>query len=130
MRDDDWDVLHFKRRAVSPGMSLQNSPILPQSPLSSNNGHNGHVGWAGQWPKAGGGGGSGFNGQHHDVPTASPVVSVNGNGSGERISSAGSVSSGSGVGSGNGGGLAGTPRRVGLQGMNDTSDGLMSMSIE
>ena len=79
------------------------------------------MGWAGQWPKAGGG--SGFGGQHHhDVPTASPVVS----GSAERISSAGSVSSGSGAGSG----LAGTPRRVGLQGMNDTSDGLMSMSIE
>ena len=97
-------------------MSLQNSPILPQSPLSSSS-HNGHVGWAGQWPKAGGQ-------HHHDVPTASPVIS----GSGERISSAGSVSSGSGVGSGTA--LAGTPRRVGLQGMNDTSDGLMSMSIE
>ena len=32
IRDDDFDPHYFKRRAVSPGMSLQNSPILPPSP--------------------------------------------------------------------------------------------------
>ncbi|KAL8948088.1 MAG: hypothetical protein Q9222_005691, partial [Ikaeria aurantiellina] len=38
MRDDDFDPYFFKRRAVSPGMSLQNSPILPQSPLQRDGG--------------------------------------------------------------------------------------------
>ena len=32
--EDDFDPHYFKRRAVSPGMSLQNSPVLPQSPQS------------------------------------------------------------------------------------------------
>lgn len=31
-RDDDFDPVSFKRRAVSPGMSVHNSPIM-QSPL-------------------------------------------------------------------------------------------------
>ncbi len=31
-RDNDLDVNSFKRRAVSPGMSVHNSPILSQSP--------------------------------------------------------------------------------------------------
>ncbi|KAL9130867.1 MAG: hypothetical protein Q9217_001068 [Psora testacea] len=78
MRDDDFDPNYFKRRAVSPGLSVQNSPVLPQSP-----------GWWGT-PKRE-----------------------------ERVSSNGSVGSGNGTG-----------KRVGLQGMNDTNDGLMNMSIE
>ena len=78
MRDNDFDPNHFKRRAVSPGLSVQNSPILPQSP-----------GWWGT-PKRE-----------------------------ERVSSNGSAASGNGTG-----------KRVGLQGMNDTNDGLMNMSIE
>ena len=78
MRDDDFDPSYFKRRAVSPGLSVQNSPVLPQSP-----------GWWGT-PKRE-----------------------------ERISSNSSAGSGSGTG-----------KRVGLQGMNDTNDGLMNMSIE
>lgn len=32
-RDDDFDLASFKRRAVSPGMSAQSSPIVPQSPV-------------------------------------------------------------------------------------------------
>lgn len=32
-RDDDFDPASFKRRAVSPGMSSQNSPIRGQSPV-------------------------------------------------------------------------------------------------
>ena len=114
VRDDDWDILHFKRRAVSPGMSLQNSPILPQSPLSNH-------GWAGQWPK-GSNSGQQHQQQYHEVPGGSQVI-------GDRISSGGSRSSSSNGVNGNGNGIA-TPRRVGLQGMNDTSDGFMSMSIE
>ena len=33
-RDDDFDPMSFKRRAVSPGMSVQNSPVM-QSPMES-----------------------------------------------------------------------------------------------
>ena len=100
MRDDDFDPNYFKRRAVSPGMSLQNSPILPQSPLQR------ETGWWGIQPKS-----------SRETPNVQVV--------GERISSGGSVSSGSGsatAGSGS--------KRVGFQGMCDTNDGLMNMSIE
>ncbi|KAL8758589.1 MAG: hypothetical protein Q9184_003882 [Pyrenodesmia sp. 2 TL-2023] len=98
MRDDDLDPSFFKRRAVSPGMSLQNSPILPQSPLQRDGG------WWGTQPKYG-----------REVPASQTV--------GDRISSGGSVSSGNGA-------PPVPPKRVGLQGMSDTSDGLMNMSIE
>ncbi|MCJ1282455.1 hypothetical protein MMC26_001778 [Xylographa opegraphella] len=37
-RDDDLDPNVFKRRAVSPGVSLQNSPILPPSPAQRESG--------------------------------------------------------------------------------------------
>ena len=98
MRDDDFDPNYFKRRAVSPGMSLQNSPILPQSPLQR------ETGWWGMQPK-----------NNRETPSVQVV--------GERVSSGGSVSSGSGT-----GGLG--SKRVGFQGMCDTNDGLMNMSIE
>lgn len=45
-RDDDLDPISFKRRAVSPGMSVHNSPIL-QSPMQ-------HAPWA---PRPGSNGG-------------------------------------------------------------------------
>ena len=96
MRDDDFDPNYFKRRAVSPGLSLQNSPILPQSPLQRDGG------WWGT-PKS-----------NREVPS----VHV----SGDRGSSIGSNGSMNGAG--------GSSKRVGLQGMNDTHDGLMNMSIE
>ncbi|KAL8782746.1 MAG: hypothetical protein Q9213_005124 [Squamulea squamosa] len=98
MRDDDLDPYFFKRRAVSPGMSLQNSPILPQSPLQRDGG------WWGVQSKHG-----------RETPGSQAV--------GDRISSGGSASSGSGAPSVSG-------KRVGLQGMSDTNDGLMNMSIE
>lgn len=98
MRDDDFDPNYFKRRAVSPGLSLQNSPILPQSPLQRDNGS-----WGLGTPKS-----------SREVPS----VHV----SGERVASNGSNGSMSAPG--------GTPKRVGLQGMTDTYDGLMNMSIE
>lgn len=96
MRDDDFDPNYFKRRAVSPGLSLQNSPVLPQSPLQRDGG------WWGT-PK-----------NSREVPS----VQV----SGERVSSNGSAGSVNGT--------PGPPKRVGLQGMTDTHDGLMNMSIE
>ncbi|KAI9672989.1 MAG: hypothetical protein M1817_003153 [Caeruleum heppii] len=96
--DDDFDISSLKRRAVSPGVSVQNSPILAQSPAQKDGG------WWGL-PKGGRDGVS--------APT-------NGQTSSERANSAGSVSS-----------VAnGAAKRVGLQGMNDTHDGLMNMSIE
>lgn len=98
MRDDDFDPNYFKRRAVSPGLSLQNSPVLPQSPLQREGGS-----WAWGPPKS-----------SREVPS----VHV----SGERVSSNGSNGSMSAPG--------GTPKRVGLQGMTDTHDGFMNMSIE
>ena len=96
MRDDDFDPHYFKRRAVSPGLSLQNSPVLPQSPLQRDNG------W---WGTSKG----------NREMTAVQI-------SGERVgsnSSAGSVN-----------GTPGPIKRVGFQGMTDTHDGLMNMSIE
>ncbi|KAG4412594.1 hypothetical protein IFR04_014282 [Cadophora malorum] len=76
-RDDDFDPTSFKRRAVSPGMSVHNSPIM-QSPM-----------------------------QRDLQPWGSRPPS---NGDGKQA---------------NGG-----PKRVGFQGMVDTNDGLMKMSIE
>jgi hypothetical protein len=80
-RDDDLDPSSFKRRAVSPGMSVQSSPVLPQSP-----GFNGDKTW-GQMPP--------------------PKAGC------ERSNSGG-----------------GSNKRVGLQGMVETNDSLMNMSIE
>ncbi len=94
MRDDDFDPNFFKRRAVSPGMSLQNSPILPQSPLQRESG------WWGIQPRE------------------TPSVQVRG----ERVGSGGSATSANGA--------AVPSKLVGMQGMKDTNDGLMNMSIE
>jgi len=91
MREDDFDPNFFKRRAVSPGLSVQNSPVLPQSP-----------GWWGT-PK-----------RERDLSNVS--------GSGDRVNSNGSAGSVNGAGGGS--------KRVGFQGMVDTNDGLMNMSIE
>ncbi len=95
-RDDDFDAYSIKRRAVSPGLSLQSSPVLPQSPAQRDNG------WWGLPPKP-----------NREVPTGTVT--------GERANSNGSVSSSNGH---------SLPKRVGFQGMNDTNDGLMNMSIE
>ncbi|KAG4439692.1 hypothetical protein IFR05_004829 [Cadophora sp. M221] len=77
-RDDDFDPSSFKRRAVSPGMSVHNSPIM-QSPM-----------------------------QRDLQPWGSRPPS---NGDGKL-------------------GTNGGPKRIGFQGMVDTNDGLMKMSIE
>ena len=85
-RDDDFDPASFKRRAVSPGMSVQSSPILPQSP-----------------------------GLNSDKSWGHPPPKTNGHGHTDRSNSGGSVN--------------GT-KRVGLQGMVETNDSLMNMSID
>ncbi|KAK1759731.1 hypothetical protein QBC47DRAFT_291844 [Echria macrotheca] len=101
-RDDDLDPVAFKRRAVSPGMSVHNSPIM-QSPLQRDT-----VPWAaGSRPGSVGGDTTGKPGGSSGAP------SENGSGTG-----------------GNGGRPAGTKVRVGFQGMVDTNDGITRLSIE
>ncbi|TAQ87082.1 hypothetical protein B7494_g4605 [Chlorociboria aeruginascens] len=75
-RDDDFDPTSFKRRAVSPGMSVHNSPIM-QSPMQRDT-----TPWGSRPPNT--------------------AESKNG----------------------------GPMKRVGFQGMVDTNDSLMKMSIE
>ncbi|KAL7622309.1 hypothetical protein AAE478_007813 [Parahypoxylon ruwenzoriense] len=100
-RDDDFDPHSFKRRAVSPGMSVHNSPIT-QSPLQRD-----MAPW-GSRP-----------GSNHGGDKVSGTPSENGS------------SCGNGGALGNGGrGANGAKGRVGFQGMVDTNDSLMRMSIE
>lgn len=87
-RDDDFDPASFKRRAVSPGLSVQSSPILPQSPVL-----NSDKTWGHPPPKNNGNG-------HGHVDRSNSGGSVNGN------------------------------KRIGLQGMVETNDSLMNMSID
>jgi len=104
-RDDDFDPVSFKRRAVSPGMSVHNSPIM-QSPLQRD-----MAPWGtGSRPSSVGG---------------DTVGKPAGSGSGSGAPS----ESGSGTG-GNGGRLGGTKGRIGFQGMVDTNDGITRLSIE
>lgn len=95
-RDDDLDGNSIKRRAVSPGVSVQNSPILSQSPAQRD--------------------GSLWGSTVKDRRESS----IGNHTTGERSKSDGSVSMTPSLG----------PKRIGLQGMTDTSDGLMKMSIE
>lgn len=95
-RDDDFDEHSLKRRAVSPGLSVQNSPVISQSPSQRD---------GSLWGTA---------------TKASRETSISGQSNGERSNSGGSMSMTPTLG----------PKRVGLQGMTDTSDGLMKMSIE
>ena len=85
-RDDDFDSAFTKRRAVSPGMSVQSSPVLPQSPVMTS-----------------------------DKAWGKPPPAKNNGTNGERSNSGGSISG---------------MKRVGLQGMTETNDGIMSMSID
>ncbi|KAK8034537.1 hypothetical protein PG993_009532 [Apiospora rasikravindrae] len=97
-RDDDLDSVSFKRRAVSPGMSVHNSPVM-QSPLQRDN-----MPWGSR---------PGSNGGEKASGTPSDNGSSGGNGS-----------------AGPGRPINGGKGRVGFQGMTDTHDGLMRMSIE
>ena len=91
-RDDDFDPASFKRRAVSPGMSVASSPVLPQSPVFSS-----EKSWG-------------------LPPPVAPKVTGHENGRSNSGSS--SVSNGNGM------------KRVGLQGMMETNDAIMAMSID
>ncbi len=88
-RDDDFDPTSFKRRAVSPGMSVQNSPVM-QSPM-----------------------------QRDVNPWGTRPSSNSGSSGGEKAN-----------GGAEGSGRVNGTKRIGFQGMVDTNDGLMKMSIE
>lgn len=93
-RDDDFDLGDFaKRRAVSPGVSVQSSPVLPQSPITSAADK--------AWGK----------------PPASKTPSTPG-GPAERSNSASSANNN------------GMKKGVGLQRMDETNEGFMSMHID
>ncbi|KAF1850216.1 uncharacterized protein K460DRAFT_301001 [Cucurbitaria berberidis CBS 394.84] len=94
-RDDDFDEASIKRRAVSPGVSVHNSPVVSQSPAQR-------------------------DGSLWGTATKAGRESISGPSASERSNSAGSMSLTPTLG----------PKRVGLQGMTDTSDGFMKMSIE
>ncbi|KAH8424863.1 uncharacterized protein LDX57_002607 [Aspergillus melleus] len=96
-REDDFDTNLFKRRAVSPSMSVQSSPIMPNSPVVKETGSNI---W-GPPPK------SNLGSLFPDCPPDTP-----GRGNSKHTNH------------------TGTLKRVGLQGMTETNDGLMNMSIE
>ncbi|OJJ30225.1 hypothetical protein ASPWEDRAFT_54870 [Aspergillus wentii DTO 134E9] len=93
-REDDFDPNLLKRRAVSPSMSAQSSPVMPNSPVVKDTGHNI---W-GPPPKS-------------NLGSLFPERPSTENGNRNTPHS-------------------GTLKRVGLQGMTETNDSLMNMSIE
>jgi hypothetical protein len=160
-RDDDYDIGTIKRRAVSPGMSAQNSPVLTQSPTQKEiAGNSSTAGW-GQPPERKGQNGSQTqSSSQKDRESLSQPVSAGSEVStswqlppppplslaGSRHGSGGSTVSMASAGTGgtltpnitngtNGGSAPGSSgggggKKLGLQGMVDTNDGLMKMSIE
>ncbi|KAJ2895838.1 hypothetical protein MKZ38_006122, partial [Zalerion maritima] len=112
-RDDDFDPVSFKRRAVSPGMSVHNSPVM-QSPLQRD------VAPWGSRPGSNGG-------ERSSAPSETGSLQHERGGSAARGEGQGQGVNGQG---GNGGAGGRKMGRVGFQGMVDTNDGLMRMSIE
>lgn len=104
-RDDDLDPASFKRRAVSPGLSVHNSPIV-QSPMQRD---------ALPWGTA------------SRPSTSGPASGSADKGTSSAPSDSGAVTPANSASSGT---KAGTKGRVGFQGMSDTNDGIMRMSIE
>lgn len=105
-RDDDLDPVGIKRRAVSPGMSVHNSPVM-QSPLQRDTAPWGSNGYGSRPGSVGGGDAAAHN---KPGPGSSGAPSENGSVSG-RVSSKGLG-------------------RVGFQGMVETNDGITKLSIE
>ncbi|KAF1349943.1 hypothetical protein BDV97DRAFT_352819 [Delphinella strobiligena] len=111
-REDDFDIASIKRRAVSPSLSLTNSPVVVASParseiIASREGASLTSTW-GQPPKT--------MTRESSMSAAVEPCRRNSNGStGATMMTTSTV---------------GPPKRVGLQGMVDTNDGIMKMSIE
>ncbi|KAL1880576.1 hypothetical protein VTK73DRAFT_5381 [Phialemonium thermophilum] len=105
-RDDDFDPMSFKRRAVSPGISVHNSPIM-QSPLQRD-----MASW-GSRPGSVGGDTTARQGSGSNAP-----------------SETGSQTGAGGAGGNAPGRAPGNKGRIGFQGMIDTNDGITRLSIE
>lgn len=114
-REDDFDIATIKRRAVSPGLSAQNSPVLTShSPSQRDTG--------GSW------GLPPDRRARGDTPSLSSDPSMSSSQSQsqpQRGNGSLSLASGS-----SGGNLVSQGKKLGLQPMSDTNDGLMKMSIE
>ena len=104
-RDDDLDPIALKRRAVSPSISVHNSPVM-QSPMQRD---------AAPWGSRPGSN-SGETAGGSSAASDSGSVSGNPGNNGSAAAGAGKFGPAKG--------------RVGFQGMVDTSDGMMRMSIE
>lgn len=109
-REDDFDIATIKRRAVSPGVSAQNSPVLTASPSQRDAGPS-------IW---------GLPPDRKDKDKNPSLSEPSSQLTSVRSNSGGSVASTSASGSV----LASQGRKLGLQGMVDTNDGLMKMCIE
>lgn len=107
-RDDDFDISTIKRRAVSPGLSTQNSPTLTQSPFQKD----GSWGYPPERKK-----------ERDVLTTASSDASMS-----SQIPLPARSSSNGSVGTPTSG--LGQGKKLGQKGMADTNDGLMKMSIE
>jgi len=114
-REDDFDIATIKRRAVSPGLSAQNSPVLTShSPSQRDTG--------GSW------GLPPDRRARGDTPSLSSDPSMSSSQSQSQTQRGnGSMSLASGTSNGN---LVSQGKKLGLQPMSDTNDGLMKMSIE
>ncbi|KAI9726734.1 MAG: hypothetical protein M1828_000590 [Chrysothrix sp. TS-e1954] len=105
-RDEEFDPTSIKRRAVSPGMSINSSPVLGQSPVTTSGG------WWGSsniGPQRSAHGSLDEQGRSHSTTSAGTSISM-----GTNATTTPTLG----------------PKRVGLQGMHDTSDGLMKMAID
>lgn len=133
-REDDFDIQSIKRRAVSPSLSVHNSPIVTASPARgdvANNNYNREVNIAAAAAAAGGGNPT-LASWGQPPPGSSSARGLSRDGAmqiGGALEPVRSNSGGSNSGGPNGA-LFGPPKRVGLQGMVDTNDGIMNMSIE
>lgn len=113
-REDDFDIATIKRRAVSPGMSAQNSPVLTSQSPSQRDANGGGL-W-GLPPDA--------RRVRGDTPSLSSDPSMGSSQSQPQNQQRGSV------GGREAGNLVSQGKKLGLQPMADTNDGLMKMSIE
>jgi len=114
-REDDFDLASFKRRAVSPSLSVHNSPTVTATTQSPGTGPRDPTSW-GQPPKA-----TATRENSVAVPEQQAHRSNSGGSSTSSMASAAvSVVNTPGLG----------PKRVGLQSMTDTNDGLMKMTID
>ena len=118
--NDDFDINTIKRRAVSPGMSVsaQNSPVLTHSPSQK------EAGAWGQPPERKEKGSQQSQPEQGASTQAPPPLSSQA--SSRHGSGGSSISLPSGATLTNSNGV----KKLGLQGMVDTNDGLMKMSIE